>query len=108
MSFDTLKQPESNQTDFANFTDEQVDAVVIYIAKIARKTKTEYGLSEEKKKERIDKFMAIMNSWPAEFRRRVQARILDESKSYEKTKQPCFWQVPADAMIAATRAVELG
>lgn len=108
MSFDTLKQPESNQTDFANFTDEQLDAVVVYLAKIARETKLEYGLSDEQKKVRIDKFMAIMDSFPAEFRHRVQDRVREEGKNCEKTKQPCFWAVPADAMIAATKAVELG
>ena len=103
MSFDTLKQPKSNPTNFANFTDEQVDAVVVYLAKIARLTRTEHGLSEEQSQAEIKKFSAIMDSWPNEFRDRVALRIIESNKT-----KNTFWAVPADAMIAATKAVELG
>lgn len=102
-AFDTLKQPESNDTDFANFTDEQVDAVVIYIAKIARETRTEHGMSDEQKQAHYKKFNAIMDSWPEEFRLRIIARVIE----CDNTKTD-FWAVPADAMIAATKAVEIG
>ena len=108
MSFDTLKQSESNLPDFASFTDEQVEAVIIYLAKIARVTRTEHGLSDEQNQVHIKKFFAIMDSWPAEFRQRIQDRIMEAGKEYEKTRTPNFWAVPADAMIAATKAVELG
>ena len=102
-TIDTLKQPESNLPDFASFTDEQVDAVVIYLAKIARETKTEHGLSEDQKSARITKFFAIMDSWPEDFRIRVRTRIIDAGSNRND-----FWAVPADAMILATKAVELG
>jgi hypothetical protein len=108
MSFDTLKQSESNPADFSAFTDEQVDAVVIYLAKIARVTRAEHGLSAEQNQAHIKKFFAIMDSWPAEFRQRIQDRVMEAGKEYEKTRKPNFWVVPADAMIAATKAVELG
>ena len=106
-TIDALKQPESNLPDFASFTDEQVEAVIIYLAKIARVTREEHGLSPEQKQAHIKKFFAIMDSWPAEFRRRIQDRIFEESKNWEKTRTPNFWVTPADAMIAATKAVEL-
>ena len=100
-TLDTLKQPESNDTDFANFTDEQVDAVVIYLAKIARETLDKYGATEEQKRAKEKQFMAILNSWPEEFRKRVIARVVNGRIN------DGFWTVPADAMIAATKAVEL-
>ena len=105
MSFDTLKQPKSNPTDFANFTNEQVDAVIVYLAKIARETKTEYGMTEEQKQVHLKKFFAIMNSWPKDFEQRVRSRILNKA---DEQKENAFWIVPSDAMIAATKAVELG
>lgn len=98
-TFDTLKQSESNPSNLLDFTDEQVDAVVIYIAKIARETKTEHGLTDEQKAVRINKAMAIMSSWPQDFYKRVTNRVIHAKDS--------FWAVPADAMIAATKAVEL-
>ncbi len=101
-TFDTLKKPESDLIDFSTFTDEQVDAVIIYIAKIARETRTEYGLSKEQRDARVSKFFAIMDSWPEDFRQRVTKRILDNA---EFTKQ--FWAKPADAIILATKAIEL-
>ena len=101
-SIDTLKQSETNVTDFVNFTDEQTDAVIVYLAKIARETKTEYGMTEEQKQEHLKKFFAIMDSWPKEFAQRVRYRIIDSGVA-----KNAFWIVPADAMIAATRDVEL-
>lgn len=101
---DTLKQSDTVQTDFANFTDEQVDAVVIYIAKIARETKNEYGMTDEQKQAHLKKFFAIMNSWPAEFRQRVQTRAFTAA---QEQKTNAFWIVPSDAMIAATKAIEM-
>ena len=102
-TLDTLKHPESNDTDFSNFTDEQVDAVVIYLAKIARETLDKYGMTTEQKQAHLKKFFAIMDSLPKEFRRRITDRVIDSGKN-----QNGFWTVPADAMIAATKAVELG
>ena len=101
-TLDTLKQPESNDTAFANFSDEQVDAVVIYLAKIARETLDKYGATEEQKRAKEKQFMAILNSWPEEFRKRVIARVVNCGRINDG-----FWTVPADAMIAATKAVEL-
>lgn len=106
-TIDTLKQPESNLPDFASFTNEQVEAVIIYLAKIARVTRVEHGLSDEQKQAHIKQFFAIMGSWPAEFRQRIQDRIMEAGKEWEKTRKPNFWAVPADAMITATKAVEL-
>lgn len=105
--FGTLKQTETNSVDFESFTDEQLNAVIIYLAKIARETKTEHGMSAEQSQAHIKKFFAIMDSWPTEFRQRVQNRILEESKNWEKTRQPGFWVAPSDAMILATKVVEL-
>ena len=102
VTFDILKKHESNLIELWSFTDEQVDSVIIYIAKIARETLDKYGLSKEQKNIRISKFFAIMDSWPEDFRQRVTKRILDNA---EFTKQ--FWAKPADAMILATKAVEL-
>lgn len=102
-TLDTLKQSESNDTDFANFTDEQVDAVVIYLAKIARETLGKYGMTDEQKQANLKKFFAIMDSWPADFRQRVQDRVINCGSIKD-----AFWAVPADAMIAATKAVEIG
>lgn len=99
-TIDTLKQPESTSVDFSAFTDEQVDAVVIYVAKIARETRTEHGLNTEQKAKRINQAMAIMDSWPRDFYKRVTDRVIHAKDS--------FWSVPADAMITATKAVEFG
>jgi hypothetical protein len=104
-TIDTLKQPESNDTDFANFTDEQVDAVVVYLAKIARETLDKYGMTDEQKRANHKKFFALMDSWPADFRQRVRDRVINAA---EEQKTNAFWIVPADAIIAATRAVEIG
>lgn len=103
-TIDTLKQTDSNVTDFANFTDEQVDAVIIYLAKIARETLGKYDMTVEQTQEHLKKFFAIMDSWPVDFQVRVRTRIIT---SAQKQKENVFWIVPADAMIAATRAVEL-
>jgi len=103
-TIDTLKQAETELIDFDTFTDEQVEAVIIYLAKIARVTKIEYGLSKEQSQEQYNKFFAIMDSWPEEFRVRVQTCIIDTVKK-TKTETP-FWVVPADAMILATKSVE--
>lgn len=101
-TFDTLKQPESNPVDFSAFTDEQVDAVVIYLAKLARETLDKHGMSKEQKDAHVNKFLAIMDSWPKEFCQRVQDRIRNAHDAKNG-----FWVVPADAMIEATKAVEL-
>lgn len=101
-TFDTLKQPDSNPTDFSAFTDEQTDAVVLYLAKLARETRDEHGMTDAQKIERHKKFFAIMDSWPDDFRVRVMSRVISAS-----TAKNTFWAVPADAMIAATKAVEL-
>lgn len=103
-TLDALKQPESNDTDFANFTDEQMDAVIVYLAKIARETKDKYGMTKEQKQAHLKKFFAIMDSWPKDFEQRVRSRILDKA---DEQKENAFWIVPSDAMIAATKAVEL-
>ena len=100
---DTLKQAETKLIDFATFTDEQVEAVIIYLAKVARETKFEYGLSKEESKKRGDKFFAILDSWPKEFRVRVQQYIFNASQTQGTS---AFWIVPADAMILATKSVE--
>lgn len=106
-TIDALKQPESNLPDFDSFTDEQVEAVIIYLAKIVRVTREEHGLSSEQKQVHTKKFFAIVDSWPAEFFQRIQVRIMESAKDNGKTRKPNFWAVPADAMIAATKAVEL-
>jgi len=100
---DTLKQPESELPDFSSFTDEQVDAVVIYIAKLARETRDEHGLSDAEVTARTAKIMKIIKSWPQSFADRVHIRVIEAGKSKNN-----FWAVPADAMIAATKAIELG
>jgi ribosomal protein S10 len=98
---DTLKQPESDPTDLLSFDQEQLDAVVVYIAKIARETRNEHNLTDEQKKASVAKFLKIMNSWPKEFCDRVNDRVREahDAKNF-------FWSKPADAMIAATLAVE--
>jgi len=101
-TIDTLKQPESDPTDLLSFDEEQLDAVVVYIAKIARETRNEHNLTDEQKKDSLAKFFKIMNSWPQEFCDRVQDRILEAHKA-----KNFFWSKPADAMIAATKAVEM-
>ena len=106
-TFDTLKQPESNPANLLDFTDEQLDAVVIYLAKIARETLDKHGLTDAQKIESQKKFFAIMDSWPKEFSQRVRDRIFNTCQDSEKTRQPSFWVAPADAMIEATKAVEL-
>jgi hypothetical protein len=105
---DTLKQPESNPVNLSDFTDEQVDAVILYLAKLARETHNKHGLSKEQKEASLKKFLAIMDSWPKEFCTRVQDRIFDTFRETEKNRQPNFWAAPADAMIEATKAVEFG
>ncbi len=105
---DTLKQPEPNPANLLDFTDEQLDAVILYLAKLARETLDKHGLSKEQKDARVGKFMAIMDSWPTEFRTRVQDRIFNTFRETEKNRQPNFWAAPADAMIEATKAVEFG
>jgi hypothetical protein len=102
-TIDTLKQAETKLIDFDTFTDEQVEAVIIYLAKIARETNLKFGLTNEQAKERYDKFFAIMDSWPEDFQIRVRTYIL---KTVKKQGKEAFWVVPADAMILATKSVE--
>jgi hypothetical protein len=46
-----------------------------------------------------------MDSWPADFRQRVRDRVINTA---QEQKEKAFWIVPADAVIAATKAVEIG
>ena len=101
-TFDTLKQPESTAVDLNSFDNEQLDAVVIYLAKRARSTRHEHNMTEEYRKNEINHFSKLWASWPKEFCDRVNDRVREAALATDY-----FWAKPADAMIAATKAVEL-
>jgi hypothetical protein len=100
---DILKQPEPNLVDLNSFDDEQLDAVVIYLATLVRPCLAKHGgMTTEQNKNALSKFTKIMNSWPDEFRDRLNARVVEAGRADNN-----FWAKPADAVISATKAVEL-
>ena len=102
-TFDTLKQNEASTIELNSFTDEQVDAVIIYLAKLARETLDKHGATDDQKRAKQKQFMAILDSWPKDFRQRVMDRVINSGCG----KIPnAFWAEPADAIIEATKLAE--
>lgn len=95
---DTLKQPEPKKVDLNSFDDEQLDAVIVYLAKLVRNREA----TDEQHKAALSHFMKLYKSWPKEFIDRLNARVSEAGEA-----KNCFWAKPADAMIAATKAVEM-
>lgn len=101
-TFDKLTSTAIAVSQLENFTEEELDAVIVQMAVLARSTMSKWGLTTEESKDREKKFLMIMESWPKKFQDRFRDKVLN-SACPESPRTPInrFWDKPADAVLTA-------
>lgn len=101
-TFDNLIATDAVVSELEKFTEEQLDAVIVQMAVIARSTTDRWALSTEQCKLQNKKFMEIMETWPKTLQKRFTQKVLDcACPSNYKTPPNRFWDTPADAVLTA-------
>lgn len=90
-----LKQGDVSDIDLENPTQEQIEALIVYLAVLARSTLEKHRpeRTEDFHDRQYNKFCAILRQLPKALYVKVQASIMSA-----KTR---FWDVPSDFIITA-------